>query len=99
MKLVIGADHAGFPLKEDIRAYLAKAGHEVVDLGAYTGDLPDDYPDFAEKVGAAIKEGVAPRGILICGWGCAWRRTRFRGYGPGCATILTPRTRGWSTTT
>ena len=67
MKLVIGADHAGFPLKEDIRAYLAKAGHEVVDLGAYTGDLPDDYPDFAEKVGAAIKEGVAPRGILICG--------------------------------
>ena len=69
MKLVIGADHAGFPLKEDIRAYLAKAGHEVVDLGAYTGDLPDDYPDFAEKVGAAIKEGVAPRGILICGSG------------------------------
>jgi ribose 5-phosphate isomerase B len=55
VKLVIGADHAGFPLKEDIRAYLAKAGHEVVDLGAYTGDLPDDYPDFAEKVGAAIK--------------------------------------------
>jgi ribose 5-phosphate isomerase B len=69
VKLVIGADHAGFPLKEEVRDYLAKAGHEVVDLGAYTGDQPDDYPDFAEKVGAAIKEGIAPRGILICGSG------------------------------
>jgi ribose 5-phosphate isomerase B len=69
MKLVIAADHAGFPLKEEVRAYLAQAGHEVVDLGAYTGNLPDDYPDFAEKVGDAIKAGEAPRGILICGSG------------------------------
>ena len=69
MKLVIGADHAGFPLKEDVRAYLTKAGHEVIDLGAYNGDSPDDYPDFAEKVGDAIKAGVAARGILICGSG------------------------------
>jgi ribose 5-phosphate isomerase B len=69
MKLVISADHAGFPLKEEIRAHLSKAGHEVVDLGAYSGDLPDDYPDFAEKVGDALKHGVAGRGILICGSG------------------------------
>jgi len=69
VKLVIAADHAGFPLKEEVRAYLGKAGHEVVDLGAYNGDLPDDYPDFAEKVGDAIKAGVASRGILICGSG------------------------------
>lgn len=69
MKLVISADHAGFALKEEVRAYLAKKGHEVVDLGAYTGDQPDDYPDFAEKVGEAIKAGVARRGILICGSG------------------------------
>jgi ribose 5-phosphate isomerase B len=69
MKLVIAADHAGFELKEDVRAYLGKAGHEVVDLGAYSGDLPDDYPDFAEKLGLALKQGVAPRGILICGSG------------------------------
>jgi ribose 5-phosphate isomerase B len=69
MKLVISADHAGFPLKEDVRAYLAKAGHEVVDLGAYTGDQPDDYPDFAEKVGEAIRAGVAKKAILICGSG------------------------------
>jgi ribose 5-phosphate isomerase B len=69
MKLVISADHAGFELKEEVRAYLGKAGHEVVDLGAYTGDQPDDYPDFAEKVGDAINQGVAKRGILICGSG------------------------------
>ncbi len=69
MKLVISADHAGFNLKEEVRAYLTKAGHEIVDLGAYNGNVPDDYPDFAEKVGEAIRQGVAPRGILICGSG------------------------------
>ncbi len=68
MKLVIAADHAGFPLKEEVRAYLGKAGHEVIDLGAYNAE-PSDYPDFAEKVGVALKAGVAPRGILICGSG------------------------------
>jgi ribose 5-phosphate isomerase B len=68
VKLVIGSDHAGFPLKEEVRAYLTKAGHEVVDLGAYNTE-PSDYPDFAEKVGLAIKRGDAPRGILICGSG------------------------------
>jgi ribose 5-phosphate isomerase B len=69
MKLVISADHAGFALKEEVRAYLTKVGHEVVDLGAYNGNSPDDYPDFAEKVGEAMRQGVAPRGILICGSG------------------------------
>ncbi len=47
---------------------MTKAGHEVIDLGAYNTE-PSDYPDFAEKVGEAIKAGVAPRGILICGSG------------------------------
>ncbi len=69
MKLVISSDHAGFPLKEEVRAYLTRAGHEIVDLGAYKVEPEDDYPDFAEKVGLAIKQGVAPRGILICGSG------------------------------
>lgn len=68
MKLVIASDHAGFPLKEEVRAYLAKAGHEVADLGAYNTE-PSDYPDFAEKVALALKRGDAPRGILICGSG------------------------------
>ena len=68
MKLVIGSDHAGFSLKEEVRAYLGKAGHEVVDLGAYNTE-PSDYPDFAEKVGLALQRGDVPRGILICGSG------------------------------
>jgi ribose 5-phosphate isomerase B len=69
VKLVIASDHAGFPLKEEVRAYLAKAGHETIDLGAYEVEPLDDYPDFAEKVGEAIRRGDAPRGILICGSG------------------------------
>lgn len=68
MKLVIASDHAGFALKEELRAFLAPAGHEVVDLGAYS-DQASDYPDFAMKVGEAIRQGVALRGILICGSG------------------------------
>ncbi len=66
MKLVISSDHAGFALKEEVRAYLAKEGHDVVDLGAYNAE-PSDYPDFAERVGNAINSGEAKRGILICG--------------------------------
>ena len=69
MKLVIASDHAGFPLKEEVRAYLSMAGHEVIDLGAFKIEPQDDYPDFAEKVGAALRRGDAPRGILICGSG------------------------------
>ena len=69
MKLVISSDHAGLPLKNEVRDHLTQAGHEVVDLGAYTLDPLDDYPDFAERVGIAIKRGDAPRGILICGSG------------------------------
>lgn len=68
MKLVIGSDHAGFALKEEVRANLTAAGHEVIDLGAFNTD-PSDYPDFAVLVGDAIRRGDAPRGILICGSG------------------------------
>ena len=49
VKLVISADHAGFPLKEEVHAYLTRAGHEVLDLGAFKLEPQDDYPDFAEK--------------------------------------------------
>ncbi|HYK38127.1 ribose 5-phosphate isomerase B [Alloacidobacterium sp.] len=68
MKLVIAADHAGFPLKEEVRGYLERLGHEVIDLGAYNTE-PSDYPDFAEAVGKALAAGRAERGILICGSG------------------------------
>ena len=69
MKLVIASDHAGFELKELMRANLTQAGHELVDLGAFKVEPQDDYPDFAERVGEAIVAGEAKRGILICGSG------------------------------
>jgi ribose 5-phosphate isomerase B len=69
VKLVIASDHAGFELKEEVRAYLTKSSHEVLDLGAFRIEPQDDYPDLAERVGLAIKAGEAPRGILICGSG------------------------------
>jgi ribose 5-phosphate isomerase B len=68
MRIAIGADHAGFPLKEEVRHFVESLGHEVIDLGAYNTE-PSDYPDFAEAVGRAMIAGRAERGILICGSG------------------------------
>jgi len=68
MKIVVASDHAGFNLKEDVRAYLTSKGHEVVDLGVHSTQ-PSDYPDAAEAVGDAIRAGVAKRSVLICGSG------------------------------
>ncbi len=68
MKIAIASDHAGFPLKEEVRAYIASLGHEVSDLGAYNTE-PSDYPDFAVLVGNALIAGTAERGVLICGSG------------------------------
>ena len=68
MKLVIGADHAGFELKTALAAFLKGSGHEILDVGTYSTD-PVDYPDFALAVGRAVLDGQAERGILICGSG------------------------------
>ncbi len=68
MTIAIAADHAGYPLKEEVRGYLERLGQEVIDLGAYNTE-PSDYPDFAEAVGKALQAGRAERGILICGSG------------------------------
>jgi ribose 5-phosphate isomerase B len=69
MRIVIGADHAGFDLKEHVSRILEEIGHEVVDLGAHEYDKSDDYPDFAEAVARAVVAGRGERGILICGSG------------------------------
>jgi ribose 5-phosphate isomerase B len=68
MKLVIGSDHAGYQLKVAMGEFLKSLGHEVLDVGAFD-EKPSDYPDFAEKVGAAILDGRGERGVLICGSG------------------------------
>jgi len=68
MRVAIGADHAGFALKQLIGGDLRDLGHEVIDLGTDSMD-PVDYPDYAEAVGKVILEGKADRGILVCGSG------------------------------
>ena len=68
MKISIGADHAGFTLKEDIRRRLEAAGHQVVDHGT-TSTESTDYPDYAVAVGHDVQHGDAERGILVCSTG------------------------------
>lgn len=68
MIIAVGADHAGFPVKDMVIQLLRDAGHSVLDLGAFDAE-PSDYPDFALAVGLAIQQGQAERGILLCGSG------------------------------
>ena len=68
MRIAIGADHAGFELKNMLAAYLRHCGHEVVDAGTTSAD-PVDYPDFAEAVSKVLLDGAAERGVLVCGSG------------------------------
>jgi ribose 5-phosphate isomerase B len=65
MRIAIGADHAGFALKEAIRERLQRDGHEVLDLGTYHAESTD-YPEYAEAVGQAVASGRAERGVLVC---------------------------------
>jgi len=68
MRLALAADHAGFQMKDDLVRLLRQAGHEVLDLGTHSPDAVD-YPDSAEAVGTAIRDGRVERGILVCGSG------------------------------
>ncbi len=69
MKVAVGADHAGYNLKQSLIAYLNKQGFQILDLGTDTDEIPSDYPDFAEKVAHAVLSGQAERGVLVCGSG------------------------------
>ena len=69
MRVAVGADHAGFPLKERMVETIRQAGHQVLDCGADRVIAGDDYPDYAERVAVAIRDGQADRGVLICGSG------------------------------
>jgi ribose 5-phosphate isomerase B len=68
MRIAVGTDHAGFPLKAAVIDELGKLDVEVLDLGAFD-TTPSDFPDFAGLVGRAIQSGKADRGILLCGSG------------------------------
>ena len=71
MRVAFAADHAGAAMKDELIRRLGAAGieHELIDLGGDGLDPNDDYPDFAQRLGLAIRDGRADRGILICGSG------------------------------
>ncbi len=85
MKVAIGADHGGYPLKATILDVIRAAGHEAIDVGAYELDPQDDYPDFAIRVGRAVQAGEAERGIILCGSGvgAAVAANKLRGVRAG----------------
>jgi len=68
MRIAIASDHAGFELKEHVKAQLAAAGHDVVDVGPET-DESVDYPSYAKPAARLVAEGDAERGVLVCGSG------------------------------
>jgi ribose 5-phosphate isomerase B len=68
MNIVIGSDHAGFPLKADVIEVLKELGHEVEDIGSFTPE-PVDFPDIAGLLCQKVRDGAAERGILVCGTG------------------------------
>ena len=71
MRVAFAADHAGAAMKDELIRRLRAEGvdHELIDLGGDGSDPTDDYPDFAQRLGLAIRDGSADRGILICGSG------------------------------
>jgi len=68
VRITIGADHAGFPLKEAVKAHLVSVGHTVADAGAYSTDSVD-YPVIAGAVAGDVASGAAELGVLVCGTG------------------------------
>jgi ribose 5-phosphate isomerase B len=68
MRIAVGADHAGYALKESLAAHLREGGHEVLDLGTHSEERVD-YPDFGAAVGRAVTGGDAEMGLCVCGSG------------------------------
>jgi ribose 5-phosphate isomerase B len=68
LAIVLGADHAGWELKEACKAWLIDHGHQVLDFGTHSPE-PVDYPDYAAQVAEAVAVGKVDRGVLVCGTG------------------------------
>jgi len=91
--IALGADHAGFALKEDLKAWLGARGFRVQDHGTFSAEAVD-YPDVAARVAAAITAGRAARGVLVCGTGLgmAMVANKFPGVrAAACADVYTAR--------
>lgn len=86
MRLVIGSDHAGFELKQELIGYLKAAGHELVDVGTHQ-NVSCDYPDYAVAACAEVTAGRAERGVLVCGTGIGISITANKVHGIRCALV------------
>ena len=87
MRIVLGADHAGFEMKQDLVRFVRGLGHETLDVGTSSASQPDDYPDFAEALAMAVGRGDAARGILVCGSGIGMAITANKVAGIRAANI------------
>jgi len=87
MKLALGADHKGFPLKENIKGYLQSLGHEIVDFGTNSEDSVD-YPDFGGAAAKAVASGKADLGIIFCWTGTGMAITANKVQGVRCGVAL-----------
>jgi ribose 5-phosphate isomerase B len=77
-KIYVGADHAGFDLKQRLVAELKKLGYEPIDVGPKALDPADDFPDYAKPVAEAVSKGQVKRGVLTCGTGLGMSYTANR---------------------
>ena len=79
-RIALGADHAGFQVKELLKEELQKEGFEVIDFGTHTADSVD-YPDYARLVARSVSQAESSRGVLVCGTGIGMAITanKFRG--------------------
>jgi len=89
MKIAIASDHAAFALKADLREWLIEQGHEVADLGP-DSDARVDYPDYGYLLGSVIAEGMAERGIVLCGSGIGISIAANRNPAVRCALVSEP---------
>lgn len=85
----IGADHAGFALKERLKQELLKLGYEPLDLGTHSADSTD-YPDYAHPVATQVERGTVGRGVLLCGTGLGMAYAANRHHGVRAAVAWTP---------
>ena len=88
-EIPIGADHAGFQLKERLKAELQRLGYDALDLGTRSADSVD-YPDFAHPVASRVEHGEAKRGILLCGTGIGMAIAANRHHGVRAGVIWDP---------
>ena len=88
-RIPIGADHAGYELKEHLRRALEEMGYEVEDMGTHS-PASTDYPDYAHAVADRVEQGVAKRGILLCGTGLGMSYAANRHAGVRAAVAWAP---------